>query len=77
MVLGTPWAFAYYEVGQYKEALAALKQDNKPSFSGHRNLAAVYVRLGRLEQARAEVSKLLEKIPHYTLRSENNSTVQG
>jgi tetratricopeptide (TPR) repeat protein len=65
--------FAYYEVGQYKEALAALKQDNKPSFFGHRNLAAVYVRLGRLEEARAEVLKLLEKNPHFTLRSENNS----
>jgi tetratricopeptide (TPR) repeat protein len=65
--------FAYYEVGQYKEALAALKHGNKPSFFDHRNLAAVYVRLGRLEEARAEVSKLLEKNPHYTLRSENNS----
>jgi tetratricopeptide (TPR) repeat protein len=65
--------FAYYELGQYKEALATLKQNNKPSFFDHRNLAAVYVRLGRLEEARAEVSKLLEKNPHYTLRSENNS----
>ena len=65
--------FAYYEVGQYKEALAALKHGNKPSFFDHRNLAAVYVRLGRLEEARAEVSILLEKNPHYTLRSENNS----
>ena len=28
--------------------------------------------LGRLEEARAEVSKLLEKNPHYTLKSLNN-----
>ncbi len=63
--------FAYYEVGQYKEALATLKQDNKPWFKTHRTLAAVYVRLGRLEEARAEVSKLFEKNPDYTLKSEN------
>ena len=64
--------FAYYEVGQYKEALATLKQDNKPSYEVHSTLAAVYVRLGRLEEARAEVSKLLEKNPHFTLKSLNN-----
>jgi tetratricopeptide (TPR) repeat protein len=63
--------FAYYEVGQYKEALAILKQDNKPWFKTHRTLAAVYVRLGRLEEARAEVSKLFEKNPDYSLKSEN------
>ncbi len=38
--------FAYYEVGQYKEALSILKQDNKPWFKTHRTLAAVYVRCG-------------------------------
>jgi tetratricopeptide (TPR) repeat protein len=63
--------FAYYELGQYKEALATLKQDNKPWFKTHRTLAAVYVRLGRLAEARAEVSKMFEKNPHYTLKSEN------
>ncbi len=63
--------FAYYEVGQYKEALSILKQDNKPWFKTHRTLAAVYVRLGLLEEARAEVSKLFEKNSHYTLKSEN------
>ena len=64
--------FAYYEVGQYKEALAILKQDNKPFFLTHRTLAAVYVRLGRLEEARAEVSKIFDKNPYYTLESENH-----
>jgi adenylate cyclase len=64
--------YAYYEVGQYKEALATLKQDNKPWFTTHRTLAAVYVRLGRLEEARAEVSKMFEKNPDYTLKSENH-----
>jgi adenylate cyclase len=55
--------FAYYELGQYK-------QDNKPWFTTHRTLAAVYVRLGRLEEARAEVPKMFEKNPDYTLESE-------
>jgi TolB-like protein/class 3 adenylate cyclase len=64
--------FAYYEVGQYKEALATLKHDNNPAFFNHRTLAAVYVRLGRLNEARAEVSKLLEKNPHFTLKSVNH-----
>jgi adenylate cyclase len=62
--------FAYYEVGQYEKALTTLKQNNDPWFTNHRNLAAVYVRLGRLEEARAEVSKMLEKNPFYTLESE-------
>jgi adenylate cyclase len=64
--------YAYYEVGQYKEALATLKQDNKPWFTTHRTLAAVYVRLGRIEEAHAEVSKMFEKNPDYTLKSENH-----
>jgi tetratricopeptide (TPR) repeat protein len=63
--------YAYYEVGRYEEALATLKQNNKPNFVTHRSLAAVYVRLSRLEEARAEVSKMFEKNPHYTLKSEN------
>ena len=62
---------AYYEVGQYEEALATLKQHNNPFFLVHRNLAAVYVRLGRLEEARAEVSELLEKKSDYTVKLEN------
>jgi tetratricopeptide (TPR) repeat protein len=64
--------FAYYEVGQYKEALATLKQDNNPAFFNHRTLAAVYVRLDRLNEAHAEVSKLLEKNPYFTLKSVNH-----
>jgi adenylate cyclase len=60
---------AYYQVGQYKEALATLKRDNNPNFFAHRTRAAVYVQLGRLEEARAEVSKILEINPDYTLKS--------
>ena len=63
--------YAYYEVERYEEALATLKQDNNPFFTVHRTLAAVYVRLGRLEEAHAEVSKIFEKNPQYTLKSEN------
>ena len=62
---------SYYEVGRYKEALATLKQYNNPPFFVHRTLAAVYVRLGRLDEARVEVSELLKKKPDYTLKMEN------
>jgi len=62
---------AYYEVGRYEDALATLKLDNQPHFWTHRNLAAVYVRLGQLEQARAAVSELLNDMPHYTSGAEN------
>jgi adenylate cyclase len=68
----TQLGIAYYEVGRYDEALAALKQNNKPLFSTHSTLAAVYVRLDRLEEARVEVSKILAINPDYTLKSENN-----
>lgn len=64
--------FAYYEVGQYKEALATLKQDNNPAFFNHRTQAAVYVRLDQLNEARAVVSKLSEKNSHFTLKAVNN-----
>jgi len=62
---------SYYEVGRYKEALASLKQYNNPPFFVHRTLAAVYVRLGRLDEARVEVSELLKKRPDYTCKMEN------
>ena len=71
-----PWYFhilgqSYYEVGRYKEALATLKRYNNPPFFVHRTLAVVYVRLGRLDEARIEVSELLKKKPDYTLKMEN------
>ena len=64
-------SLALYEVGRYKEALETLKQDNKPYFVTYRNLAAVYVRLGQLEQASAAVSELLKNRPDYTSSIEN------
>ena len=62
---------AYYETGRYEEALATLKQNNKPGFITYRNLAAVYVRLGQLEQAGVAVSELLKKKPDYRSGAEN------
>ena len=59
-------------MGRYKEALATLKQDTNPFFTVHRTLAAVYVRLGQLEEARAQVSELFKKNPDYTLESEKH-----
>jgi len=63
---------AYYHVGQYKEALATLKQDNNPFFTVHRTMAAVYVRLDRLDEARAAISEMLKINPYYTLQMEKN-----
>jgi len=67
-----PWylsylGWAYYDAHQYEEALAALKTSNDPANWVHRGLAATYVRLGRLEEARAEAAIMLENEPDYTL----------
>jgi TolB-like protein/class 3 adenylate cyclase/Tfp pilus assembly protein PilF len=61
--------WAYYEAGRYEEALATLKKMNNPPSGAHRTLAAVYVRLGRLDEARAEISELLKKNPDYTIET--------
>ena len=59
--------WVYYEAGQYEEALATLRKMNNPPIGAHRALAAVYVRLGRLDEARAEIVELRKKEPDYTL----------
>ena len=69
-----PWylsylGWAYYDAYQYEDALAALKASNDPRNSIHRSLAATYVRLGRLDEARAEVAIMLENEPDYTLEN--------
>jgi tetratricopeptide (TPR) repeat protein len=62
-------SWAYYETGMYKEALATLRKMNNPPNGVHRTAAAVYVRLGRLDEARAEIVELLKKEPNYTLET--------
>ena len=64
---GSYLGWAYYDAHQYEEALTALKQSNDPANWVHRGLAATYVRLGRLEEARAEAAIMLENEPDYTL----------
>jgi DNA-binding SARP family transcriptional activator/TolB-like protein len=57
-------AWAYYLSGRYQEALAELKSIAKPKAL---QLAAVYVKLGRVDEARSLVAKFLEKKPDYAI----------
>ena len=60
---------AYRDAGQYQDALSTLKGLTEPAPGVHRTLASVYVRLGRVEEARAEVAKYLEAYPDHTLKN--------
>ena len=60
-------AWAYYLSGRYKEALAALG-DNGQRFP--LQLAAIYVRLGRLEEARAVIDEWRKANPRGTVATE-------
>jgi adenylate cyclase len=62
-------SWAYYETGMYKEALATLRKMNNPPNGVHRTAAAIYVRLDRLDEARAEIVELLKKEPGFTLET--------
>jgi adenylate cyclase len=57
---------AYRLMGQYEEAIAALKRASirNPNYlSAHLFLATCYAELGRLEEARAEASEVLRLNP--------------
>jgi len=59
---------AHYQMGQYDEAIAALKSAaiRRPNhLPTHLFLAASYVELGREEEARAEVAEILRISPDY------------
>jgi len=60
-------AWAYYLAGRNKEALSELQKLNKPRPT---LLAAVYVELGRLTEARAIIADFLRKNPAYRLADE-------
>jgi tetratricopeptide (TPR) repeat protein len=70
-----PWYYfwtlgiAYREAGHYQDALTTLKGLTEPDPGVHLDLASVYVRLGRVEEARAEVAKYLEAYPDRTLKN--------
>jgi TolB-like protein/class 3 adenylate cyclase len=61
--------WAYHVAGRDEEALATLRRMNNPPPGVHQTLARVYVRLGRPEQARAEIGEFLEKEPDATLET--------
>jgi adenylate cyclase len=69
------WSLGWvlYEAGQYEEALVALKKLNPFLNPARRSLAAVYVRLGRIEEAKAEAEEFLKKEPDYSLENEKTA----
>ena len=61
---------AYELLGQYEKAIAALKRSltHNPDFSpSHGTLAVIYNKLGRMEEARAEVAEILRISPWASL----------
>ena len=61
--------WAYYHAGRFEEAFSTLRKMNNPAPKVHLTMAVVYVRLGRLEEARAEVAEFLKKEPEFTLEA--------
>ena len=56
----------HYARGEYEEALAAALKANMPGFYlYHLALAADYAQLGRIEEARTEVDKVLAVYPDF------------
>lgn len=62
--------FALYHCGRYEEALAALMRMNQPPNLARRHIAATYVRLGRLDEARRMAAEFLKDDPDYRLDRE-------
>jgi Flp pilus assembly protein TadD len=70
--LGPEWyrnnlAWAYYLAGRYEDALSELQTVNRPR---RLLIAAIYVRMGRSEEARAAMARYLSELPQQTLRDE-------
>ncbi len=56
----------HYRKGEYEEALAQARQMNMPGYYwAHMELASIYGQLGRKEEARAALAKLLELNPGF------------
>jgi len=63
---------AYYNMGRYGDAARVLKQftNSYPGFvTAHYFLAASYVELGMMEQARAEASEVIKNSPQFSLEA--------
>jgi adenylate cyclase len=66
------WTFgiALYHAGRYAEALASLAKISDPANAVRRHLAATYVRLGRMAEARRVAAELLLDDPSYAVDRE-------
>ena len=60
-------SWAYYHAGRFEESLAEYEKSKSGVTT---NLAAVYVRLGRMDEARATIAELLKVAPGYSLKEE-------
>ena len=69
--------WAQYFAGDYEEALSSLKRMSNPPNGARRTLAAVLVRLGRVEEARAVIAAFREKAPDFTVRTMENFAFQN
>ena len=64
--------FAYRLAGRYEEAVAMAKQllaRTPNSGLAHQQLANCYVKMGRLDEARAEAAEVLRIMPHFSLEA--------
>jgi adenylate cyclase len=69
--------WAQYFMGEYEEALASLKRMSNPPNGARRTLAAVLVRLGRVEEARAVIAAFREQAPDFTVSTMENFAFQN
>ena len=69
------WTLAWtqYFAGDYEAGLASIqKMTNMPNLA-RRTQAALYVRLGRMDEAQAAIDELLENAPDYTIGLQRHS----
>ena len=59
--------FAQYAAGRYDEAVATLRREETYRSPSRRLLAASLARLGRLDEAKAEVRQILAAVPHFSV----------
>ena len=60
-------AWHYYYLGDYEAARTAMLSQNPFPNLARRMLAAIYVRLGEMDEARATIDELLKHAPDYTV----------
>lgn len=68
-------AWAQYFAGDYEAGLEALQNMADMPNLARRTQAALLVRLGRVEEARTAIARLLEKAPDYSIKLQRHSLV--